>query len=377
MSNKSFKKAVPSLIAIFIGLLVGIVIIYFTNPEVASQAIPQFFMGPTNLGLRGIGDLFYHSLSLLMCGLSVGFAFKTGLFNIGASGQFMFGGFLTILFCAKMGALISPSVCWVPGLLLAGLGGGLLGALVGFLKAKRNVNEVISCIMFNYIVMYTVNTMVKSFNIYNNLKNNTIPIATKIPKMGMNILFPGTIAGGGFVLGLLITLILHLLVHRTTFGYEIQGVGLNRFAAKYAGINEKKSIILSMAISGALAGLGGGMLYLSGAGNHLTVQNVLPNEGFDGIAVALLGLSDPVGVLFSALFFAYLQMGGQVIQTLGFAPELTTMIISIILYISALSVLFRRLLNRSERRKSQGKNQDEINGPASPGKDQKIPEGRK
>lgn len=376
MTEDSFKKAIPSLIAILIGLLVGIFIIFITNPETASEAIPQFFKGPMNLGIRGVGDLFYHSLSLLMCGLAVGFAFKTGLFNIGASGQFMFGGFLTILFCAKMGSVIPASICWIPGLLLAGLGGGLLGALVGFLKAKRNVNEVISCIMLNYIVMYTVNTMIKSFHIYNNLKNNTIPIATKIPKMGMNVLFPATIAGGGFWIGLVITIILHIVLHKTTFGYEIQGVGLNRFASKYAGINENRSIILSMAISGAMAGLGGGMLYLSGAGNHLTVQNVLPNEGFDGIAVALLGLSEPIGVLFSALFFAYLQMGGQAIQTLGFAPELTTMIISIILYISALSVLFRRLLSRSDKSKNIKKALGDTE-PNVPDPDKNISEGRK
>lgn len=377
MNKASFKKAMPSLIAVLIGLLVGLVIIYFTNPDVANEAIPHFFMGPFNLGIRGIGDLFYHSLSLLMCGLSVGFAFKTGLFNIGASGQFMLGGFLTILFCAKMGAYIPASVCWIPGLLLAALGGGLIGALVGFLKAKRNVNEVISCIMLNYIVMYTVNTLVKSCKIYNILKNNTIPIATKIPKMGMNVLFPGTIAGGGFLIGLIVTLLLHLLIHKTTFGYEIRGVGLNRFAAKYAGINEKKSIILSMAIAGALAGLGGGMLYLSGAGNHLTVQNVLPNEGFDGIAVALLGLSEPIGVLFSALFFAYLQMGGQAIQTLGFAPELTTMIISIILYISALSVLFRRLLDRSSGKKGKNRAEKNTSDPIPLHQEKNISEGSK
>lgn len=338
--------AAPSLIAVLIGLVVGVIIIVVTNPEVGFSAIPTFFKGPFNSGLTGFGDLFYHITPLLMTGLSVGFAYQTGLFNIGAAGQFLLGGFLAILVSAKLQDVVPASLLWVIAFLVAGLGGALIASIVGVLKAYRNVNEVITCIMLNYTTMYAVNYFIKKFGIYNQMKNNTIDIKTSIPKMGLDTLFPGTISGGGIILGIIFVVITHIILNKTTFGFELKGVGLNRHAARYAGVNENKSIVLSMAIAGMLAAFGGAMVYLSGAGNHLTVQEVLPPEGFDGIAIALLGLNAPIGIFFSAALIAFLKMGGQAIQTLGYAPELITMIISFILYVSALSVLFRRLLSK-------------------------------
>lgn len=343
------SKAAPSLIAVLVGLIVGVIVIIITNPEKASQAIPRFFMGPFNRGLTGFGDLFYHITPILMTGLSVGFAYQTGLFNIGASGQFLTGGFVAILVAVKLESFVAPGLLWIIALLAAGLAGALLASIVGALKAYRNVNEVITCIMLNYSSMYIVNDLIKRLGIYNKLKNNTISIKTAIPKMGLDKIFPGTISGGGIILAILAVFIIHTVLNKTTFGYEIKGVGLNRHAAKYAGISENKSIILSMAIAGMLAGFGGAMVYLSGAGNHLSVQEVLPAEGFDGIAIALLGLNEPIGIMLSATLIAYLKMGGQAIQTLGYAPELITMIIAFILYVSALSVLFRQLLSKNKK----------------------------
>lgn len=340
------KAAAPSLIAVLIGLVVSVIVIIATKPDVAFDALPNFFKGPFNRGLAGFGDLFYHITPLLMTGLSVGFAYQTGLFNIGASGQFLMGGFLAILVSAKLAGVVPASVLWIIAFLVAGIGGAVLASIVGFLKAYRNVNEVITCIMLNYTTMYLVNYLIKSLGIYNQMKNNTVSISAAIPKMGLDKIFPGTIAGGGIIIGILFVIIIHVVLKKTTFGFELKGVGLNRHSARYAGVNENKSIILSMAIAGALAGFGGAMLYLSGAGNHLTVQEVLPAEGFDGIAIALLGLNEPIGIFLSTALIAYLKMGGQAIQTLGYAPELITMIISFILYISALSVLFRRLLSK-------------------------------
>ncbi len=342
-------KAFPSLIAILIGLIVGVGVIAVSNPSAIGEALPKFFLGPFNRGLSGLGDLFYFAMPVLMTGLSVGFAFQTGLFNIGGSGQFLMGGFLAILVSKKLEGVVDPSFLWIIALLVAALGGALLASIVGVLKAYRNVNEVITCIMLNYTSMYLVNDFIKRFGIYNQMKNQTVDIAAEVPRMGLNLLFPGTITGGGILIALVCAIALHIILHRTTFGYELKGVGLNRYAARYAGINEKKSIILSMSIAGLLAGLAGGMLYLSGAGNHLVVQEVLPSQGFDGIAVALLGLTEPIGVVLASLFIAYVQMGGQAIQTLGFAPELITMIIAFILYISALSVLFQRLLKKKQK----------------------------
>lgn len=349
--NKSnfLQKATPSLIAILIGLLVGVLIIILTEPANASNAILQFFKGPFNRGWVGLGDLFYHVTPVLMTGLSVAFAYQTGLFNIGASGQFLFGAFLAILVGVKLKNVVPDNVRWIVSLLAAALGGGLVASITGALKAYRNVNEVITSIMLNYTSMYVVNYLIKKWKIYNQLKNQTISPNTSIPKLGLDKIFPGTISGGGIILGILAVIILHIILKKTIFGFELKGVGLNRHGARYAGISEKKSIVLSMAIAGVLAGLAGGMLYLAGAGNNITVENLLPNEGFDGIAISLLGLNEPIGVLLSAIFIAYLKMGGQAIQTLGFAPELITMIISLILYVSALSVLFNRFLSKKQK----------------------------
>ena len=353
-------KAAPSLIAVLIGLVVGILVIIVTNPENAMQAIPEFFMGPFGRGLAGFGDLFYHITPLLMTGLSVGFAYQTGLFNIGASGQFMLGGFLAILVSAKLQGSVPASVLWIVAMLVAALGGAVLAGIVGALKAYRNVNEVITCIMLNYSTMYVVNYLIKKWGVYNQLKNNTVDIKTKIPKMGLDLLFPGTIAGGGIIIGIIFVIVLYIILKKTTFGFELKGVGLNKNAAKYAGVSEKRSIILSMAIAGLLAAVGGAMLYLSGAGNHMAVQDVLPNEGFDGIAIALLGLNEPIGIFLATALIAYLKMGGQAIQTLGYAPELITMIIAFILYVSALAVLFRRLLSKKVKDDSPNINADTV-----------------
>lgn len=375
MTNKNntrsalLRAAAPSLIAVLIGLIVGIIVIIITNPENAGRAIPLFFKGPFNRGLTGFGDLLYHMTPLIMTGLSVGFAFQTGLFNIGASGQFLMGGFLAILVSAKLEGTVPAGLLWILAFLIAGIGGALMGAIVGALKAYRNVNEVITSIMLNYSSMYLVNYLIKDLGIYNQLKNNTISIQARIPKMGLDKIFPSTIAGGGFIIALLFVALVFIVLKKTTFGYELKGVGLNRHAAKYAGINENRSIILSMAIAGALAGFGGSMLYLSGAGNHLTVQEVIPAEGFDGIAIALLGLNDPIGILLSTGLIAYLKMGGQNIQVLGYAPELITMIISFILYISALSVLFSRLLSKKNKDGGSNINDETIENQITPNLD--------
>lgn len=372
MTNKNKKGAgvlrvaAPSLIAVLIGLVVGIIVIIATNPGQAGSAIPNFFSGPFLRGLAGFGDLLYHMTPLLFTGLSVAFGYQTGLFNIGASGQFLVGGFLAILVSAKLETRMDPSIVWIIAFLIAGIGGALMGAIVGALKAYRNVNEVITSIMLNYSAMYVVNYLIKELKIYNDLKNETINLSTQIPKMGLDKIFPGTIAGGGFILGLIAVVIIYIILKKTTFGFELKGVGLNRHAAKYAGVNENKAIILSMAIAGALAGFGGSAVYLSGAGNHLTVHEVIPQEGFDGIAIALLGINEPVGVLLASGLISYLKMGGQAIQTLGYSPELITIIISFILYISALSVLFKRILSKKDKNGGSNINAETVENTTAP-----------
>ncbi len=354
MNNQSkkfkfdIKPVLPSLISILIGIVLGIVVLFLSKPNAALESTIRLIKGPFNFGFsKGFGDLLYYTTPILMTGLSVGFAFKTGLFNIGASGQFMVGSFTAIYIAVKWTFIPAP-LLWIVALIGAAFAGALWAFLVGLLKAWRNVNEVITSIMMNYIGMYVVNYLIRAWGIYDSLRNRSVRPSVFIPTFGLDKIFPGSFANGGIIIALLFAIIIYIILNRTTFGYELKAVGLNRNAARYAGINENRSIIFSMLIAGALSGLAGGLTFLAGTGRHITVVNVLAIEGFNGIAVALLGLNNPLGIIFSAAFISYIKLGGQAIQTLGYVPEIIEMMIAIILYISALSVLFSRLLKRKK-----------------------------
>lgn len=286
-----YTGVLSSVFAIVIGLLMGFLILLLCN---AGQALPGFvtiLTGAFTHGAKGVGQVFYYSTTIILTGLSVGFAFKTGLFNIGASGQFIVGGFGAVyigIMCENLG-----SVHWVVALLAGVCLGAIWGLVPGLLKAFFNVNEVIAAIMMNYIGMYGVNWFVKSYKpIFNNIRNESKPVLTtaNIPKMGLDKLFPESSINGGFIIALLTVIVVYIVLDKTAFGYELKAVGYNRNASRYAGINEKRSIILSMVIAGAIAGLAGACLYLAGTGKHIEIVDVIADEGFTGISVALLGL---------------------------------------------------------------------------------------
>ena len=297
-----YTGVLSSVFAIVIGLLMGFLILLLCN---AGQALPGFvtiLTGAFTHGAKGVGQVFYYSTTIILTGLSVGFAFKTGLFNIGASGQFIVGGFGAVyigIMCENLG-----SVHWVVALLAGVCLGAIWGLVPGLLKAFFNVNEVIAAIMMNYIGMYGVNWFVKSYKpIFNNIRNESKPVLTtaNIPKMGLDKLFPESSINGGFIIALLTVIVVYIVLDKTAFGYELKAVGYNRNASRYAGINEKRSIILSMVIAGAIAGLAGACLYLAGTGKHIEIVDVIADEGFTGISVALLGLCHPIGILFSGI----------------------------------------------------------------------------
>ncbi|HHX52876.1 MAG TPA: ABC transporter permease [Erysipelothrix sp.] len=349
----NIKPVLPSLISIVIGMFIGVIVLFISNPSNATEAMIRLFKGPFNFGLvKGVGDLLYYSAPILLTGLSVGFAFKTGLFNIGASGQFIVGAFVAVYIAIKWTFIPAP-LLWIVALLAAALVGALWAFLVGLLKAWRNVNEVITSIMMNYIGMYMVNFLIRFSGIYDSLRNQTQRVKVTIPSFGLDTVFPGSFANGGIVIAIVLAIVMYIILNKTTFGFELKAVGLNRFASRYAGVNENRSIIYSMLIAGALSGIAGGITFLASTGRHITVVNVLAAEGFNGIAVALLGLNNPIGIIFSSMFMSYIKLGGQAIQTLGFVPEIIELMIAIILYISALSVLFNNLLSRRKSKKEQ------------------------
>lgn len=352
-SKFDLRPILPSLISIVIGMIIGIIVLFASNPANATEATIRLFKGPFNFGLiKGVGDLLYYSTPILMTGLSVGFAFKTGLFNIGASGQFIVGAFIAVYIAIKWTFIPLP-LLWIVALIGAALVGALWAFIVGLLKAWRNVNEVITSIMMNYIGMYSVNHFIRSWGIYDSLRNQTMRPKVTIPTFGLDSIFPGSFANGGIVIAILFAILMYIILNKTTFGFELKAVGLNRHASRYAGVNENRSIIYSMLIAGALSGIAGGLTFLASTGRHITVVNTLAAEGFNGIGVALLGLNNPIGIIFSSMFMSYIKLGGQAIQTLGYVPEIIEMMIAIILYISALSMLFNSLLSKRKGKREQ------------------------
>jgi len=241
--------------------------------------------------------------------------------------------------------------------LAAILAGAVWGALPGLFKALFNVHEVISCIMTNYIGMYLVNFLIIN-TVYDSMRNQTIRVSNtaNLPKLGMdNVFRDGFIVSGansGIFIAIAFAVLMFIILEKTAFGYELKACGYNRNAAYYAGIDEKRSIIISMVISGALAGLGGALLYLAGSGKSIHVVDMLAQEGFNGIPVALLGLNNPIGIIFSGLFVAYLNVGGFNMQLYNFVPQIIEIIIAVIIYFSAFALLVKGFLYSLKKRKA-------------------------
>lgn len=340
---QSFKllNLYATLFAIVAGLLSGLIILLIINP---AQAFPAFstllFAGFSN-GLTSIGNVIYYATPIILTGLSIAFAFKTGLFNIGATGQLLVGGYIA-LFIGIRGTIFGP-FAWLIGVIAAAIAGGLWAFIPALMKVTRNVHEVVTTIMMNYIALYLVNYLVKN-TIYNPLKNESLPVPRNgvIPKFGLDLLFRGSNVQGGFILAILLIILVYFILNKTVFGFELKAVGLNKESSRYAGINEKRRSIQSLMIAGAIAGVAGAVIYLSDSMTFLVVQNVLPSQGFMGISVALLGLNHPIGVLLSGLFFGYLTIGGQKMQLFGLAPQVIDVITGMIVYFSALSFVFSK-----------------------------------
>lgn len=339
--SQGFVSFLASITSIIIGLLFGFLLLLVLNPANAAAGMANML---TN-GFRDIGNVLYTSVPLIMVGLAVAFAFKVGLFNIGASGQYTIGS-LVGLFMA-----IELQLPWYVCLLCAMLGGAFWGFFPGLFKSLFNVNEVITSIMMNWIGMNLTN-----FIIYNRPlmmasdKARTAALSgvnksAIIPKLGLDKLFGYNYLNAGLLIAIVIAVVIWVILTKTTFGYELRACGLNKNGAIYAGISAKRNIVLSMVIAGALAGLGGGLYFLAGGAQYTLEQSIL-STGFDGISVALLANSNPIGCIFSAIFIAFLRLGGIAMQSQGYATEATDIVMSVIIYLAAVSLLIRLKLTK-------------------------------
>jgi simple sugar transport system permease protein len=354
-----FSSALSSFAAIAVGLLFGFFLLLIANATDAAAGFRTLITSGFS-DLKSMGQVLYFATPIIMTGLSVGFAGKTGLFNIGATGQFTVGAYCAVFVGVRFSFLPGLTLC-LAALLAAMLAGAIWGSIPGLLKAWLNVNEVISCIMMNYIGMYLVNYLVIQ-TIYNHRHNASMNVLSNanVPRLGLDRIFrDGNIvssANGGIFIAILAAIAMYVILEKTTLGYELKACGLNKNAAQYAGISAKRGIVTAMVISGALAGLGGALLYLSGAGKNIDVVDVLAQEGFNGIPVALLALNNPIGIIFSGLFIGYMTVGGFNMQLYNFSPQVVNMIVAVIIYFSAFALLVKGFIQKlGQREKQSGK----------------------
>ena len=361
LRNSGVQSMLASLMCILVGLLVGYIALLIINAEGAWEAIcsivKNFLYYPKPVQqLKYLGNTLVKTAPLLMCALSVLFANKAGLFNIGAAGQYVVGAGA----CLYMA--LGLKLPWWICLLGAIAAGALLGALSGFLKTKFNVNEVISCIMFNWISLYCVNMLLT------NVKESTSPYTEHVSKINPAALLPSLGLGKFFSknqyvtiaipLAILVAVAIWVLLEKTKLGYELKATGNNKNAAKYAGMKENRNIVLTMAIAGGLAGLGAAMLYLSGYEQWSCSQANIPAMGFNGIAAAFLGGLHPVGSIFSSFFIQHITAGGAYVDKTLYCAQVSDFISSLIIYLCGFVLFMKTAMNRGldkadEKRKAK------------------------
>ncbi len=346
--NAALISLLASIMSILIGLLIGFIVLLIVNPGAAVEGMAAM-LGTGFSSPDKFGKVLYQAAPLLLCGLSVGFAFQTGLFNIGASGQYTIGAFF-----ALYGAIVFQLPWWAC-LLLAMVGGAFWGIFPGLFKAFFNVNEVITSIMFNWIAMYLVNLLIantpmilaSAWGATNSDRTAALAAANPGAILPQGYILARLFGGStwiniSIVIAILAAIVIWFVLVKTTFGYELKAVGNSKEAARYAGINANRCVIQSMVIAGALAGLAGGLYYLAGTVQYVLEKSVLA-MGFNGIPVALLANSNPLGTIFSALFVSYIQVGGSSMQP-NFSSESVDIIISVIIYLAAFALLMRHII---------------------------------
>ena len=351
-----FSSFSSALMAILLGLVFGFIVMLVAIPGNALAGFQYVVLG----GFNRIADVFYFATPILMTGLAVGFAFKMGLFNIGASGQYTMGMFFA-LYVGFMWNL-PGSTHWIAAILAGMLGGMLWGFIPGIFKALLNVNEVITSIMFNYIGMYLVDMLIQGNSImYISTKTRTkyLPSDVQIPSLGIS----GSNVNFGIVFAIIISIILYIVLQKTTFGYELKATGFNKHASEYAGMKGKSNIIITMIIAGGLAGLGGAFAILAPSaieGSSMTYEpiNIIAANGFTGIAVALLGNSHPIGIIFSSVFISHIQRGGTLASLVGYKPEIIDVVIAVIIYFSAFAMIMNSALARFVKNRLKKKDSD-------------------
>jgi len=371
-SSEGLKSLSASLLCIFGGIFVGFVVLVLLsvfNPRIgfaeAVRGILIILGGPFSGGgnsLFQLGNMLFNATPLILTGLSACIAFKTGLFNIGAPGQYLMGAMVTLLVSLSIPSAVVPSpVIWLLALICGTLAGALWGAIPGFFKAYLNVNEVIVCIMTNWIAANVVswvfngskfiNVAESKVNFIMKTEVNNIATAT----FGLDKIFSGgsvvSYADASIFLAICVAIVLYVVMNKTTFGYELKACGYNRDGAKYAGMNEKRNLLLAMAIAGGLAAMGASIWCLNGHQDFKwETYQTLPVDGFNGIPAALLAGNNPIGIIFTAIFLKYINVGGSnLAANTAFNEYVSQLMVAMIVYFSGFARYISMLLSTKKK----------------------------
>ena len=353
-----FQSLLASLLCIVLGLFLGYLVLLLINPAGAGEAILTVIKNFMTYNrpasqLKYFGNTLVKTAPLLMCALSILFAYKVGLFNIGAAGQYVAGT------CACIYAALAWHWSWLPCMLLAIAAGCVFGAIVGLLKAYCNVNEVISGIMLNWIGLYATNMVLT------NVKEETSPYTLQMKDFGEQALLPSAgldklLGGNKYItiaipMAILIAVLIWVVLEKTRFGYELKATGYNKNAAKYCGMAEKSNIILTLVIAGALAGLGGSLLYQTGYEQWQCTHTSVPAMGFNGIAATFLGGLNPFGTILASFFIQHITAGGAYVDKSMYCSQISDLISSLIIYLCAFVLFLKNVMNAMAARHREKK----------------------
>lgn len=382
MQRDGTRSVLASLLSILIGLIAGALVVFLVGVfnksmsiKTAWEGIQLIFAGIVSTGRNAAGELtfgfnpvtfgnmLFRATPLILTGLSVAVAYKTGLFNIGAPGQYLAGTAATLFIALEIPTTVIPAwIVWILAFLGGMAAGALWGAIPGFVKAFLNINEVLACIMTNWIAANLVTWMFDVSNLKNTVENTKTAYIYKTsfngvqtPKMFLDKIFPGSQINGGIIIAIGLAILMYIIFTKTTLGYELKACGANRHAARYAGIKDKRSIVLSMAMAGAMAGAAGSLYYLSGNTEFFwSTYQSLPAAGFNGIPVALLAVSNPIGVIFTGMFMSVLDISGlQLTNLTAYNEYITDVIISVIVYLSAFSLVIKLWLGGRKKKSAE------------------------
>lgn len=375
--KKGVQSVLSSVMCIVAGILVGFIVMVILSlfdsrlsPLNAINGLGIILGGPFSSGnmayvVTNVGDVIFYAAPLIMTGLSVAIAYKTGLFNIGAAGQFYMGTMASLMVALHIdctGSTGKGIAVWILSLLFGALAGMIWGAIPGLFRAVFNVNEVIVCIMTNWIAAnitsWVFSGMPELINRGGGKSGYLITTATTgdgTPKLGLDKLFKGSYIDVGIIIAVALACAVYVILSKTTFGYELRACGSNKYGARCAGMNEKKNIIISMAIAGGLAAIGGAIYYLNPGIEFKfdTAYSKLPDYGFNGIPVALLATNNPIAVIFVGIFIRYLSMGGDNLTSAGFNKYIADIIVALIIYFAGFSMFFKMFMTKLARRREK------------------------